>query len=153
MEQKKWSCKLHDVHHPLNQTSAKDHRDSGAHCSTIAYDTLIRAGIECTSAFIPRGLSPYGSSDTSPPLAVCSRQVKILPDITLDPLSAGPVGIFHLFLSVSKLKLMILYSFRRSMMPSSFPVAWGVPSRWQNRQRCKTLFALTTTTQRSGLLA
>ncbi|KAG2353925.1 class I glutamine amidotransferase-like protein [Suillus spraguei] len=57
---------------------------------TITYDTLVRAGIECTSAFVPRSLSPYGSSDTSPPLAVCSRQVKILPDITLDPLGAGP---------------------------------------------------------------
>ncbi|KAG2041082.1 DJ-1 [Suillus americanus] len=57
---------------------------------TITYDTLVRAGIECTSAFIPRSLSPYGSSDTSPPLAVCSRQVKILPDVTLDPLAAGP---------------------------------------------------------------
>ncbi|KAG0707906.1 class I glutamine amidotransferase-like protein [Suillus ampliporus] len=57
---------------------------------TITYDTLVRAGIECTSAFVPRGLSPYGSSDTSPPLAVCSRQVKILPDVTLDPLDAGP---------------------------------------------------------------
>ncbi|KAG2064040.1 DJ-1 [Suillus decipiens] len=57
---------------------------------TITYDTLVRAGIECTSAFVPRSLSPYGSSDTSPPLAVCSRQVKILPDVTLDPLGAGP---------------------------------------------------------------
>ncbi|KAG1815112.1 class I glutamine amidotransferase-like protein [Suillus subaureus] len=57
---------------------------------TITYDTLVRAGIECTSAFVPRGLSPYGSSDTSPPLAVCSRRVKILPDVTLDPLAAGP---------------------------------------------------------------
>ncbi|KAG1738734.1 class I glutamine amidotransferase-like protein [Suillus lakei] len=57
---------------------------------TITYDMLVRAGVECTSAFIPRGLSPYGSSDTSPPLAVCSRQVKILPDVTLDPLDAGP---------------------------------------------------------------
>ncbi|KAJ8590587.1 DJ-1 [Rhizopogon salebrosus TDB-379] len=57
---------------------------------TITYDTLVRAGIECTSAFVPKGLSPYGSSDTSPALAICSRQVKILPDVTLDPLDAGP---------------------------------------------------------------
>lgn len=67
------------------------------YCSTITYDTLVRAGIECTSAFVPKGLSPYGSSDTSPALAVCSRQVKILPDITLDPLNAGPVRIYKLF--------------------------------------------------------
>ncbi|KAJ8582762.1 class I glutamine amidotransferase-like protein [Rhizopogon salebrosus TDB-379] len=49
---------------------------------TITYDTL--------SAFVPKGLSPYGSSDTSPALAICSRQVKIIPDVTLDPLDAGP---------------------------------------------------------------
>jgi protein DJ-1 len=66
-------------------------------CSTITYDTLVRAGIECTSAFVPKGLSPYGSSDTSPALAICSRQVKILPDVTLDPLDAGPVCISELF--------------------------------------------------------
>ncbi|OAX39635.1 class I glutamine amidotransferase-like protein [Rhizopogon vinicolor AM-OR11-026] len=64
--------------------------DGTEEMDTIAYDTLVRAGIDCTSAFVPKGLSPYGSSDTSPALAVCSRQVKILPDVTLDPLDAGP---------------------------------------------------------------
>ncbi|KAG6379733.1 class I glutamine amidotransferase-like protein [Boletus reticuloceps] len=57
---------------------------------TITYDTLVRAGVECTSANVQSGGSPYGSVGTSPALVVCSRGVKILPDTTLQPLSAGP---------------------------------------------------------------
>ncbi|KIM59086.1 hypothetical protein SCLCIDRAFT_1187977 [Scleroderma citrinum Foug A] len=57
---------------------------------TIAYDTLVRAGIECTSANVQSGGSPYGSVGTSPALVVCSRGIKILPDTTLQPLEAGP---------------------------------------------------------------
>ncbi|KAF8555784.1 DJ-1 [Imleria badia] len=57
---------------------------------TITYDTLVRAGVECTSANIQSGGSPYGSVGTSPALVVCSRGVKILPDTTLQPLTAGP---------------------------------------------------------------
>ncbi|KAH7922700.1 DJ-1 [Leucogyrophana mollusca] len=56
---------------------------------TITYDTLVRAGVECTSA-LAVDATPPPASDTSPVLAVCSRGVKILPDITLDPLQAGP---------------------------------------------------------------
>lgn len=59
--------------------------------STITYDTLVRAGVECTSANVQNGGSPYGSVGTSPALVVCSRGVKILPDTTLQPLNAGPV--------------------------------------------------------------
>ncbi|KAF9239289.1 class I glutamine amidotransferase-like protein [Melanogaster broomeanus] len=57
---------------------------------TITYDTLVRAGVECTSANVQSGGSPYGSVGTSPALVVCSRGVKILPDTTLQPLEAGP---------------------------------------------------------------
>ncbi|KAH0834879.1 class I glutamine amidotransferase-like protein [Lanmaoa asiatica] len=57
---------------------------------SITYDTLVRAGVECTSANVQSGGSPYGSVRTSPALVVCSRGVKILPDTTLQPLNAGP---------------------------------------------------------------
>ncbi|KAF8838922.1 DJ-1 [Paxillus ammoniavirescens] len=57
---------------------------------TTTYDTLVRAGVECTSANVQSGGSPYGSVGTSPALVVCSRGVKILPDTTLQPLQAGP---------------------------------------------------------------
>jgi len=57
---------------------------------TITYDTLVRAGVECTSANVQSSGSPYGSVGTSPALVVCSRGVKILTDTTLHPLNAGP---------------------------------------------------------------
>lgn len=57
---------------------------------TITYDTLVRAGVECTSANVQSGGSPYGTVGTSPALVVCSRGIKILPDTTLQPLEAGP---------------------------------------------------------------
>ncbi|KAL4068618.1 class I glutamine amidotransferase-like protein [Scleroderma yunnanense] len=57
---------------------------------TITYATLVRAGVECTSANVQSGGSPYGSVGTSPALVVCSRGIKILPDTTLQPLEAGP---------------------------------------------------------------
>ncbi|KAG6331358.1 hypothetical protein ID866_7732 [Astraeus odoratus] len=57
---------------------------------TITYDTLVRAGVECASANVQSGGSPYGSVGTSPALVVCSRGIKILPDTTLQPLAAGP---------------------------------------------------------------
>ncbi|KAI6139614.1 class I glutamine amidotransferase-like protein [Pisolithus thermaeus] len=59
-------------------------------CHTITYDTLVRAGVECTSANVQSGGSPYGAVGTSPALVVCSRGIKILPDTTLQPLEAGP---------------------------------------------------------------
>ncbi|KAI6107857.1 class I glutamine amidotransferase-like protein [Pisolithus croceorrhizus] len=46
--------------------------------------------VECTSANVQSGGSPYGAVGTSPALVVCSRGIKILPDTTLQPLEAGP---------------------------------------------------------------
>ncbi|KAH7907912.1 class I glutamine amidotransferase-like protein [Hygrophoropsis aurantiaca] len=69
---------------------------------TITYDTLVRAGVQCTSAFVPDSATPppvpssaalldtTPESKTTPTLVECSRGVKILPDTTLDPLKAGP---------------------------------------------------------------
>ncbi|TDL19613.1 DJ-1 [Rickenella mellea] len=47
---------------------------------TIAYDTLTRAGIKCTSAFVGEG----HQSTPSPATASCSRGVKIIADTTLE---------------------------------------------------------------------
>ena len=49
--------------------------------STIAYDTLVRAGIQCTSAYV----KPLGINDDSanPLVAECSRGMKIIPDVAL----------------------------------------------------------------------
>ena len=81
MAQKRWSCEAL-VAHRIRTDILR---------STITYDTLVRAGVECTSANVQSGGSPYGSVGTSPALVVCSRGVKILPDTTLQPLNAGPV--------------------------------------------------------------
>ena len=50
--------------------------DSG---STITYDTLVRAGIDCTSVFVP---AP-GEETSRPAIAECSRGVKIIADAVL----------------------------------------------------------------------
>ncbi|KLO16151.1 DJ-1 protein, partial [Schizopora paradoxa] len=42
---------------------------------TITYDTLVRAGIKCTSAFVGEATSKF---------ATCSRGVKIVPDASLE---------------------------------------------------------------------
>jgi protein DJ-1 len=42
----------------------------------ITYDTLVRAGVACTSAFLGNRSGAHGSA----PLAVCSRGVKITAD-------------------------------------------------------------------------
>ncbi|EIW77218.1 DJ-1 [Coniophora puteana RWD-64-598 SS2] len=49
---------------------------------TIAYDTLVRAGIECTSALV--------SASSSATHATCSRGVKIVPDTIFNPSESGP---------------------------------------------------------------
>ncbi|EAU83931.1 hypothetical protein CC1G_10336 [Coprinopsis cinerea okayama7 len=54
---------------------------------TITYDTLVRAGVQVVSAFVP-AQSPGAS--VSPPAAKCSRGVRILPDSYLDPTECGP---------------------------------------------------------------
>lgn len=55
---------------------------------TITYDTLVRAGIETTSAYVPE--QPTGSGRTSPPFAKCSRGVNIMPDSYFEPAGCGP---------------------------------------------------------------
>lgn len=62
-----------------------------ARCSTITYDTLKRAGVECTSAYVRPQSTPHGSLDDRPVLAVCSRGVKIQPDSTLELCKAESV--------------------------------------------------------------
>ena len=55
-------------------------------CSTIAYDTLVRAGVKCTSALI----HPDGTSGGSE-YAECSRGVRIIPDIAEKDIPANAV--------------------------------------------------------------
>jgi len=52
---------------------------------TIVYDTLVRAGVNCTSVFI----TPSGSDKEEPGFARCSRGVRIIPDISQSQLSAS----------------------------------------------------------------
>ncbi|KZV76676.1 DJ-1 protein [Peniophora sp. CONT] len=54
---------------------------------TITYDTLVRAGVKCTSALI----HPDGTSDGSQH-ADCSRGVRIIPDIIEKDLPTDVVG-------------------------------------------------------------
>jgi hypothetical protein len=66
--------------------------------STIVYDSLVRADISCTSAFVPvddrdsnSGQSVAGP--TSIPLAICSRGIVIRPDTVLgSDLDQAPVS-------------------------------------------------------------
>jgi protein DJ-1 len=55
--------------------------------STIIYDTLVRAGVTCTSALVT---SPdhSGPDETEPGAVQCSRGVRIVPDTLLSQLSA-----------------------------------------------------------------
>ncbi|KZV99603.1 DJ-1 protein [Exidia glandulosa HHB12029] len=46
---------------------------------TITYDTLVRAGVKCTSVLV--------GTTSSPGLATCSRGIRIVPDITLDSIN------------------------------------------------------------------
>ena len=56
--------------------------------STIVYDTLVRAGVKCTSALVT---SPghSGLDETEPGAVQCSRGVRIVPDASLSQLSAS----------------------------------------------------------------
>jgi protein DJ-1 len=58
---------------------------------TIAYDTLVRGGVSCTSALVSDSSS---SSDETK--AVCSRGIQIIPDTTLTSLSTDALAKFHL---------------------------------------------------------
>ncbi|TFK31401.1 class I glutamine amidotransferase-like protein [Crucibulum laeve] len=55
---------------------------------TIVYDTLVRAEVKTTSAFVPDTPSP--SHSISPPAAKGSRGIKIMPDIYFDNAECGP---------------------------------------------------------------
>ncbi|KAI9459191.1 class I glutamine amidotransferase-like protein [Lactarius psammicola] len=58
---------------------------------TIVYDTLIRAGVKCTSALIAPS-DQSGSDQPQPATAQCSRGIRIVPDILQSQLSASSVG-------------------------------------------------------------
>ncbi|KAI0340402.1 DJ-1 [Trametopsis cervina] len=56
---------------------------------TITYDTLVRAGVSCTSAYVPAETID-GAGYTSPPFAKGSRGINILPDTYFSPQAAAP---------------------------------------------------------------
>ncbi|KIK68703.1 hypothetical protein GYMLUDRAFT_36193 [Collybiopsis luxurians FD-317 M1] len=51
---------------------------------TITYDTLVRAGISCQSAYV------HNAEFVSPPAAKGSRGIRIMPDVYFEPVSSGP---------------------------------------------------------------
>ncbi|RDB17080.1 Glutathione-independent glyoxalase DJR-1.1 [Hypsizygus marmoreus] len=57
---------------------------------TISYDTLVRAGVETTSAFVPDKSEVVSERTTSPPFAKGSRGINIMPDTYFDPADCGP---------------------------------------------------------------
>ncbi|OSX63497.1 hypothetical protein POSPLADRAFT_1055552 [Postia placenta MAD-698-R-SB12] len=56
---------------------------------TITYDTLVRAGIVCTSAYVPAQDAPEADK-TALSFATCSRGLKIVPDTLFSPQAAVP---------------------------------------------------------------
>ena len=61
--------------------------------STITYDTLVRAGVKCTSAFVSseERIEGSGTYEKNPPFAKGSRGINILPDTYFSPQTATPV--------------------------------------------------------------
>ncbi|KAF9269436.1 DJ-1 [Marasmius fiardii PR-910] len=57
---------------------------------TITYDTLVRAGVQCRSVFIPEPKLSEFSGSVSPPIAKGSRGINIMPDAYFDPNQCGP---------------------------------------------------------------
>jgi len=59
---------------------------------TITYDTLVRAGIRTTSAYVPEdpAVHGFGGTSTSTPVVKCSRGVKIVPDSYFELAKCGP---------------------------------------------------------------
>ncbi|KAI8986711.1 DJ-1 [Trametes punicea] len=59
---------------------------------TITYDTLVRAGVACTSAFVSNGQrqADAGNYESNPPFAKGSRGVNILPDTYFSPQASTP---------------------------------------------------------------
>lgn len=66
--------------------------------STITYDTLVRAGVVCTSAFVADAQRQEDSAsyESNPPFAKGSRGIRILPDTYFSPQACTPVGKVHL---------------------------------------------------------
>lgn len=52
----------------------------------VVYDTLVRAGVTCTSALVT---SPGQTETAEPDVAQCSRGVRIVPDTSLSQLSSS----------------------------------------------------------------
>ena len=87
--------------------------------STIVYDTLVRAGVKCTSALV----TPPGGHDESAPGAVqCSRGVRIVPDASLSQLSASTTVCVSSIVHMSDLYTMVI-RFRENMTPLSSQAA------------------------------
>ncbi|KAI0659358.1 DJ-1 [Cubamyces menziesii] len=59
---------------------------------TITYDTLVRAGVSCTSAFVSDEKREGASAgyESNPPFAKGSRGIRILPDTYFSPHAATP---------------------------------------------------------------
>lgn len=87
MEQKKWNC-------TLLFNNKKHFTLAPIPCwSTITYDTLVRAGVNTTSAFVPDIFSDCGAETrVSPPAAKGSRGINIMPDIYFELSLCGPVS-------------------------------------------------------------
>ncbi|KZT70473.1 DJ-1 protein [Daedalea quercina L-15889] len=58
---------------------------------TITYDTLVRAGVSCTSAYVPAA-DAASQNTTSLPCATGSRGINILPDQRFSPQAAAPAN-------------------------------------------------------------
>ncbi|EIW55537.1 DJ-1 [Trametes versicolor FP-101664 SS1] len=59
---------------------------------TITYDTLVRAGVACTSAFVSERDEgdDHRSHESNPPFVKGSRGIRIVPDIYFSPSAATP---------------------------------------------------------------
>ena len=62
--------------------------------STITYDTLVRAGVSCASAYVATETDNAGGTLSSPPFARGSRGINILPDMYFSPQECTPVSVF-----------------------------------------------------------
>lgn len=78
----------------LSMTARQAHDDTVLLNSTITYDTLVRAGVSCTSAYVHAGGDNNDNNYTSPPFAKGSRGINILPDTYFSPQDATPVAAF-----------------------------------------------------------
>ena len=87
MERKRWNCKR-------PQSIVLPRFTIDARSSTITYDTLVRAGVACTSAFVSDEARQEnaGKYELNPPFAKGSRGINILPDSYFSPQEATPVS-------------------------------------------------------------